>query len=92
MFLTKASGVTAVTSTWLTVNDLVTGEVSEPVKKKLRMVNMAMEEEREEQVGKEEEEEEGREQGENADMYQHIREAKKKFDAQALDAATKVSC
>jgi hypothetical protein len=25
-------------------------------------------------------------------MYQHIREAKKKYDTQALDAATKVSC
>jgi hypothetical protein len=69
---------------------LVAGEVSEPVKKKLRMVNMAMEEEREEQEV-EEEEEKGPEQGENADMYQHIREAKKKFDTQALDAATKVS-
>jgi hypothetical protein len=71
---------------------LVAGEVSEPVKKKLRMMNMAMEEERKGQEGEEEEEEEGAEQGENADMYQHIREAKKKYDTQALDAATKVSC
>jgi hypothetical protein len=70
---------------------LFAGEVCEPVKKKLRTVNMAMEEEREEPE-KVEEEEEGAGQGENADMYQHIREAKKKFDTQALDAATKVSC
>lgn len=56
------------------------------------MVNMAMEEEREEQEEKEgKEEEKGPEQDENADMYQHIREARKKFDTQALDAATKVS-
>lgn len=73
------------------MNGLVAGEISEPVKKKLRMVNMTVEEEREEQEGKEEEEG-GPEQGENADIYQHIREAKKKFDTQALDAATKVSC
>jgi hypothetical protein len=64
---------------------LVTGEVSEPITKKLRTMNMAME-------GDGGEREEGAEQGENADMYQHIKEAKERFDAQALDAATKVSC
>jgi hypothetical protein len=73
---------------------LIAGEVSEPVKKRLRTMNMAMEEEREEQgeEEEEEEEEEGAEQRESCNMYQHIREAKNRFDTQALDAATKVSC
>ncbi|KAJ4439021.1 hypothetical protein ANN_14977 [Periplaneta americana] len=63
------------------------GEVSEPVKKKLRTMNIAKDdmETQEEQ----EEEEDGVLEKESADMYQHIKESKKKFDAQALDAATK---
>jgi hypothetical protein len=66
-------------------------DVSEPVKKKLRTMNMAKEEDREQQ-DEDECKEEGAEEGENADMYQHIKESKKTFDAQVLDAATKVSC
>jgi hypothetical protein len=61
------------------------GEVSEPVKKKRKTMNTAMEED-----GEEQDEGETEEEG-NAEMYQHIKEAKKKFDTQTLDAATEVS-
>jgi hypothetical protein len=74
----------------LTAKGLLAGEVSEPVRKKLRTVNMATEGEREEE--EEEEEEEGAGQQDSSNMYQHIKEAKNRFDTQALDAATKVSC
>lgn len=62
-----------------------TGEVSEPVKKKCKTMNTAMEED-----GEEQDEGETEEEG-NADIYQHIKEAKKKFDTQTMDAATEVS-
>jgi hypothetical protein len=54
-------------------------------------MNIAKEEDRE---GQDEDKykEEGAEEGEIADMYQHIKEAMKTFDAEVLDAATKVSC
>lgn len=64
---------------------MFTGEVSEPVKKKRKTMNTAMEED-----GEEQDEGETEEEG-NAEMYQHIKEAKKKFDTQTLDAATEVS-
>jgi hypothetical protein len=64
---------------------MFTGEVSEPVKKKRKTMNSAMEE-----AGEEQDECETEEEG-NAEMYQHIKEAKKKFDSQTLDAATEVS-
>jgi hypothetical protein len=64
-------------------------EVSEPVKKKLRTMNIAKEEDREDQE-EDKYEEELAKHGETADMYQHIKEARKTFDAEVLDAATKV--
>jgi len=64
---------------------MFTGEVSEPVKKKRKTMNTAMEE------GGEEQDEGEREEEGNAEMYQHIKEAKKKFDTQTMDAATEVS-
>ena len=63
---------------------MFTGEVSEPVKKKRKTMNTAMEEDGEQDEGETEEER-------NAEMYQHIKEAKKKFDTQTMDAATEVS-
>jgi hypothetical protein len=65
---------------------MFTGEVSEPIKKKRKTMNTAMEED-----GGEEQDEGETEEGGNADIYQHIKEAKKKFDTQTLDAATEVS-
>lgn len=69
---------------------MFTAEVTEPVKKKLRTINIEEEDDREDQDG-DKCKEENAEQGETADMYQHIKEAKKTFDAEVLDAATKVS-
>ncbi|PSN42598.1 hypothetical protein C0J52_08698, partial [Blattella germanica] len=66
-------------------NDRSLGEVNEPAQKKLKMMNISsVQEEREEQ----EEELDGVEQQKNSDMYQHIKEAEKTYDAQTMDAAT----
>lgn len=54
-------------------------------------MNIAQEEDRGEQ-DENDDTEKCAEQGKNADMYQHIKEVKKTFDTQALDAATKVNC
>lgn len=57
------------------------GDANEPVKKKLKTMNI------EDKNAQEEEEEEGGSREEEADMYQHIKEAKSKAE-QVLDAAT----
>ncbi|KAJ9581374.1 hypothetical protein L9F63_023450, partial [Diploptera punctata] len=62
------------------------GEVSEPLKKKLKTMNLTSEEEKQQED--KDEDDEGAEHGEDAEMYQHIKQANKSTDIQTLDAAT----
>lgn len=59
------------------------GETTEPVKKKLKTVDIQNEE-----AGDDEAEDEGAAEGKDADIYQHIKEAKE-TDTQVMDTATK---
>ncbi|KAF6211344.1 hypothetical protein GE061_011856, partial [Apolygus lucorum] len=64
------------------------GEANEPVKKKLKTIEARKEEDRQEE--EEEKMEEGVEEDDQADLYQHIKEAKENsHDTQVIDAATK---
>lgn len=64
------------------------GDVQEPLKKKLKTVNL----EKEDRSCQELTEEEGIKEDQTSDMYQHIKDAKESnFEAQTLDAATEVS-
>ncbi|XP_054265359.1 midasin-like isoform X1 [Macrosteles quadrilineatus] len=61
------------------------GDVQEPLKKKLKTINM----ERQNETTDRRTEEEGIKEDESAEMYQHIKEAKQnQYDAQTMDAAT----
>lgn len=67
---------------------LILGDVQEPLKKKLKTINM----QKENDVSQNHKDEEGIHEDQNAELYQHIKEANKSnFDAQTLDAATEVS-
>ncbi|KAG8225226.1 hypothetical protein J437_LFUL012701 [Ladona fulva] len=66
------------------------GEVKEPLKKKLKTVETESKKEGSEEESKKESVEEEKEQksGEENEMYEHIKEAKQRSEAQTLDAAT----
>jgi len=70
------------------VSRLFEGQMDEPAKKKLKTIDSK---DQKEENPTEEEEEEPALGREDADMYEHIQEAKEQGDTQTLDTATKVS-